>query len=207
MVSCEPTKEERHVQSALGCTTSAKDEWRRTHGLWLEEPRPKKRSRVKFAEHALSYSSNRTQKDILHSWYTPMELYIFRQERKDFIKYIQRVNFDRTRIDETRISLRGFEAYFSVEDNKAFRRAKYNNLNYVLKEQDVQRRLGFQNPEVLREISSQQSKWARQVAQHLGTMDALESREILREFILVGKHSYDHQNLVQEQHADREKEL
>lgn len=128
--------------------------------------------RVSFADEALLYRSHRTMEDVQRMWYSKSELATLKSERKDIIRILKKVDFKLHKIDQDRICLRGYEAYFSVAMNKVTKYARELVLSVVFAEQNRQRMVGIFDPESLRERSCQASQWARDMAMELGFTDA-----------------------------------
>jgi len=131
-------------------------------------------SRVSFAEEATFYPSDRTPSETKQSWYTKSELSNFKNERKELVRFLKRIDFDLEKIDQTKCSLRGYEPYFSIQMNQATRCARELVFTIVFAEQNRQRVLGIKDDESMRACSCRASHWARCNAFELGQMDAAE---------------------------------
>jgi hypothetical protein len=128
---------------------------------------------VSFAEEALLYRSTRTREDMQRLWYSAEELATLKQERREIIRILKKVDFDLRRIDQEQVCLRGYEPYFSVAMNKATKYARALVSSVVLVEQSRQRMMGIFDVDSMRERSSQASQWARDNGIALGSIDAV----------------------------------
>jgi len=109
------------------------------------EPKRRRRIRnkaVSFAEEALVYSSDWLEEEVQGAWYTRNDLLRFKKDRKDTVKLLKHLDFDLGAIDHDQICLRGFEAYFSIEINKATKYARELVAMAVFAEQNRQRSVG-----------------------------------------------------------------
>lgn len=140
--------------------------------------RKRETNRVCFAEHALLYSSARTASEISQTWYSKHELDLFKKERILAIRALKEADFDTSRVS---ICLRGYEAYFSVELNRAMKHARNLNYTLVFAEQNRQRFLDIIDEELVKECSLMATKWARETAIRLGSLDASDSAKIYAE--------------------------
>jgi hypothetical protein len=133
------------------------------------------RREVSFADSALLYSSDRTIDEVSRMWYTKDELANFKNERKGIVKVLKRTNFDVAAVERSgKYCLRGYEAYFSLEVNKAMKDARSLALSLVLTEQDRQRALGIRDVEAIRFACSAVSQWACDNAVKLGEDDEMD---------------------------------
>lgn len=140
-----------------------------------QPPSAKRRRRVRrvsFASEALVYSSDRTLQEVEQSWYNREEVAVFKNERREIIRALKSVNFCLDLVDPARYCLRGFEAYFSVEFNKAIKFVRETVLTSVFSEQARQRTLRIQDDEALRMACHSASHWAMCHAIDVGKNDA-----------------------------------
>jgi hypothetical protein len=142
------------------------------NGNYAAQKRRRPVKHVSFAEEALLYRSNRTREDMQRLWYSSEELATLKQERREIIRILKKVDFDLKRIDQEKVCLRGYEPYFSVAMNKATKYARALVSSVVLVEQSRQRMMGIFDVDSMRERSSQASQWARDNGIALGSIDA-----------------------------------
>ena len=153
------------------------------------KPSPSKRKRftkeVRFAPEALFYPTNLTEEEVKGCWYSCDELAVLKRERKDTVRQLKRVAFDTEKVS-AKYCLRGFEAFFSVEMNKATKFARDLVAKIVFCEQNRQRINGLWDTESMRTQSVQASQWARDNALELGTADAQESAMLYTDHMCMG---------------------
>jgi hypothetical protein len=142
------------------------------------EKRRRRRCVVSFAENAYLYPNDKTEEEVRSCWYTNEDLACFKKERRGVIKMLKTVNFNIRALDTSRLCLRGFEAYFSVEINKVTKHSRALVFRVVLTEQHRQRCLGFSDSELVKAVSQQASQWALRNAIELGSLDAAESYKL-----------------------------
>jgi len=130
--------------------------------------------RVSFADTALVYGSDRTQDEVDRSWYNREELAVFKNERRDAVRMLKRASFDVKKVSLERC-LRGFEAYFSVDINRATKHCRELVLTAVFAEQNRQWAAGIVDVESLRGASQNASRWALRNALESGSKDAATS--------------------------------
>ena len=106
-------------------------------------------------------------------WYTKEDLAAFKAERKGIVKRLKRVDWDASRIDQTKYELRGLEAYSSVEFNALMQTKRKEVIDGVLREQQLQDLLGTPDVDRIRAASAAASAWARSRAIDLGNSDAM----------------------------------
>lgn len=134
------------------------------------------RAKVYFAEEALLYSNDRLLEEVKLLWYSRDELAVFKNERKQIVKVLKKTNFDLVAVEESgQFCLRGYEAYFSMEVNKAMKYARTLVTSLVMDEQDRQRALGYLDDECMRLSCTDASQWARDNALQLGRNDEYEA--------------------------------
>lgn len=111
------------------------------HMQELEEKRRlRSRRKVQFHEDLLLYSSSLSLSDVSRMWYSRDELGEFKNERKQIVRVLKRANFDVEAVERNgKNCLRGYEAYFSIEVNKAMKHARTAVTSIVLSEQNQQR--------------------------------------------------------------------
>jgi hypothetical protein len=174
---------ERMYQIAqLELAQMEEERWRRLQLLrqyQLQQQQPQlstpKRKTVGFADSALLYSSDRTQDEVNRMWYSKDELAIFKNERKLVVKALKRANFNVAAVERSgKYCLRGYEAYFSLDVNKAMKDARTLVTSLVLTEQERQRSLGIHDDEAIRFACSSVSQWACDNALKLGENDEVE---------------------------------
>jgi hypothetical protein len=108
-------------------------------------------------------------------WYNRADLEVFKNDRKNTVKALKRNNFDLYIVECQGFILRGFECYFSMEINKAFKYTRCLVVSLVKTEQDRQRHeCRYNEPELIRESSMCASEWARDNALQLGVKDLEE---------------------------------
>jgi hypothetical protein len=135
------------------------------------------RRRVRFADELLLYSSNRTYQDVDCMWYTREELAEFKNERKNIVKVLKKANFNLAAVEQSgQYCLRGYEAYFSMEVNKAMKYSRTLVINVVATEQARQRKEGvYFDDEAMRSACSGSSQWALDNALLLGSNDEFDA--------------------------------
>lgn len=139
-----------------------------------QQSMPKRKS-VGFADSALLYSSDRTQDEVNRMWYSKDELATFKNERKLVVKALKRANFNVAAVERSgKYCLRGYEAYFSLDVNKAMKDARTLVTSLVLTEQERQRSLGAHDDEAIRFACSSVSQWACDNASKLGENDEID---------------------------------
>jgi hypothetical protein len=104
-------------------------------------------------------------------WYSVDELSDFKKDRRNIVKQLKKAQFDISRVPR-KYCLRGYEAYFSLNINRAMNCARELCLAVVAVEQARQRSRGVYNPEALRQECCQASQWARDNGLSLGAQDA-----------------------------------
>ena len=151
-----------------------------TPGVRIDsEPKRRRRIRrksVSFADEALVYSSDWQEEEVQQAWYTKEDLNIFKKERKEIVRLLKRLNFNLDAIDHEQFCLRGFEAYFSVEINRATKYARELIATTVFAEQNRQRAAGISDIGAIRRESMRASRWTLRNALELGSRDAAEVR-------------------------------
>jgi hypothetical protein len=80
--------------------------------------------------------------------------------------------------------LRGLEPYFSLEVNRAIKYTRDFVLQTVFDEQSKQKDYGLDEPEALRTLCMEATKWAQDNALTVGLNDAIEAQEIREQFLL-----------------------
>ena len=156
------------------------ERWRRLqllkqHQLQEQSIQTQKRKSVAFADSALLFSSDRTPEEVGRMWYSKDELAIFKNERKLVVKALKRANFNLDVVERSgKYCLRGYEAYFSLDVNKAMKDARTLVTSLVLTEQERQRNLGMRDDEALRFACSSVSQWACDNALKLGENDEMD---------------------------------
>ena len=139
----------------------------------LPPPRRQPKKSVRFADEALLYRSACSLDEVQRMWYSKEELAEFKNERRQVIRLMKKVNFDLNQINQEAICLRGYEPYFSMSMNKTTKYARQLVISIVLLEQRRQIMNGVYDPESLRNTCSKSSQWARDIALELGNSDAL----------------------------------
>jgi len=134
--------------------------------------RRRRQNRVSFCESALVYGSTRTTEDVQESWYTKAEITTFKNQRREIVSVLKRRNFDVEQVS-VQHCLRGFEAYFSIETNKATKAFRAMVVSLVFAEQNRQRDLGIVDKQLLRVASQRASSWALRNALDVASKDAL----------------------------------
>lgn len=163
---------------------------------------PKRRRRIRdrgvsFADEALLYSNDWTEQEVQTSWYTKDELAEFKGERKELVRMLKKVAFDLDAVDRETYCLRGFEAYFSIEINKATKYARELIATAVFSEQNRQRSEGIFDMEMIRRASMKTSQWTLRNALILGSKDAAEVRAaIMRERELNSQRFFSPNNRI-----------
>jgi hypothetical protein len=156
------------------------ERWRRLQILHQQQlqyqaPPVPKRKEVGFADSALLYSSDRTYDEVNRMWYLKEELATFKNERKLVVKALKKANFDVANVERSgKYCLRGYEAYFSLDVNKAMKDARSLATSLVLTEQQRQRSLGVHDEEAIRIACSAVSQWAGDIASKLGENDEVD---------------------------------
>jgi hypothetical protein len=97
------------------------------------------RKSVAFSEEVWLYRCDKTEEEVQQSWYNREEISAFKNERRLVIQTLRAVDFRLELIDESACCLRGYEAYFSIEYNKATKFVREAALRAVLAEQHRQR--------------------------------------------------------------------
>jgi hypothetical protein len=150
-------------------------------------PTSKRRRRlsksVSFADDALLYPSTVTLEEAWSMWYSRDELALFKSERKDMVKVLKKNNFNLELVGY-HFCLRGLEPYFSVDVNKETKQARDCVMQNVFDEQDKQRGSGRYEPESLRSVVVNSTKWAMHNALQLGSRDAVEALAIYEKSML-----------------------
>jgi hypothetical protein len=137
----------------------------------LRQQQPPKR-RVTFAEDVYLYPSlHASPEHVKPLWYSADELADFKKERRNIVKQLKKAQFDLSQVPR-KYCLRGYEAYFSLNINKATKCARELCISVVAVEQARQRATGAYNPEALRHVCSQATQWARDNGIALGAQDA-----------------------------------
>jgi sulfur relay (sulfurtransferase) DsrC/TusE family protein len=155
------------------------ERWRRLQILRQHQAQQQlslpKRKAVGFADSALLYSSDRTQEEVNRMWYSKDELAVFKNERKLVVKALKRANFNIAAVERSgKYCLRGYEAYFSLDINKAMKDARTLVTSLVLTEQERQRSLSTHDNEAIRFACSSVSQWACDNALKLGENDEID---------------------------------
>jgi hypothetical protein len=144
---------------------------------------PTRRS-VAFSDQAVKqHPSDRTLEEVRGAWYSREEISTFKNDRKTAIKVLKSVEFRVELVDDSVCCLRGYEAYFSVEHNRATKCAREMALRAVLDEQERQRRSidnwdGSLTTEAVRSRCLPTSEWASRNAAELGARDAEYARAV-----------------------------
>ena len=139
-----------------------------------QQSMPQRKS-IGFADSALLYSSDRTYDEVNRMWYSKDELATFKNERKIVVKALKRANFNVAAVERSgKYCLRGYEAYFSLDVNKAMKDARTLVTSLVLTEQERQRSLGIHDEEAIRFACSSVSQWACDNAAKLGENDEID---------------------------------
>jgi hypothetical protein len=142
--------------------------------LQFDQQQYSRRKEVTFADSALLYSNDRTREEIDSMWYSKDELEKFKSERKSVVKALKKTHFDVAAVERKGYCLRGYEAYFSLDINKAMKDSRALAISLVLTEQDRQRAVGMKDPEALRFAGAAVSQWAGDNALKLGESDEVE---------------------------------
>lgn len=121
------------------------------------------------------YPNDRTPEEVENSWYTKDDLAEFKLERRELVKMLKRMGFKIELVDQSVHCLRGFEAYFSIEVNKATKYARDSLFTVVFAEQNRQRALGIRDYETLRRTAAAATQWSLRNALELGAKDATDS--------------------------------
>lgn len=135
----------------------------------------RRRRCVSFADHALVYPNDRTEDEVYRMWYSSEELAEFKKERRELVKVLKSLGFNLEAVDQTQHCLRGFEAYFSVEVNRATKYTRELALTVVFAEQNRQRVHCYFDWEALRLASQSATQWSLCNALDLGNRDAVVS--------------------------------
>jgi hypothetical protein len=176
-------EQEREFQLAqLEIARFEEEKWRRLQLIIQQQQQQQlqfssisPRKEVGFADSALLYSSDRSHDEVHRMWYSKDELAAFKNDRKVVVKALKRANFDVATVERSgKFCLRGYEAYFSLEVNKAMKDARTLVTSLVLTEQERQRRLGIRDDEALRFACSSVSQWACDNALKLGDDDEVD---------------------------------
>ncbi|GAX27071.1 hypothetical protein FisN_9Lu404 [Fistulifera solaris] len=114
-----------------------------------ESPSRNQKKTVSFASEALLYSTPFFMDEIRALWYSQDEYLSLREERRTAVKLLRVYGVETVK---RKVCLRGLEAYFSVETNRAMKEARDLAVISVLHEQDLQRKLGFYDAEGLRSV-------------------------------------------------------
>lgn len=125
---------------------------------------------VSFAEEALLYASPLFIDEVCELWYSQEEYVSLKDERRTSVKLLR---FYGSEAIQNKVCIRGLEAYFSVETNKAIREARETAIRTVLNEQRLQRQLGYYDEEALRSVYIPTTEWMRNRALELARSDAL----------------------------------
>jgi hypothetical protein len=142
--------------------------------LSQEESRSRnQRKSVSFASEALLYSNPYFIDEIRALWYSQDEYLSLREERRTAVKLLR---FYGVEAVKRKVCLRGLEAYFSVETNRAMKEARDLAVVSVLHEQDLQRKLGYYDAEGLRSVyvpaTQNMRDFARQLARNNDSLSA-----------------------------------
>jgi hypothetical protein len=174
---------------AAACPSSSK-KLRRSGSAEGPEPAGRRKA-VSFSSEADErHDSDRTLEEVRSSWYGRDDIAAFKDGRKDAIRVLKSVRFQLELVDDAVCCLRGYEAYFSLEHNRATKCAREAALRAVLQEQDRQRRSvdnwggglsdggGGGGGEALRSRCLPTSEWASRNALELGARDAEYARAV-----------------------------
>lgn len=167
--------------------------------------RRQRRKQVSFSESALVYGSTRTPEDVNDSWYTKAELTTFKNDRRETVRVLKKSNFDIERVGAVHC-LRGYEAYMSIEINKATKYCRELVLNLVFSEQNRQRMVGIVDHESIRIASQHASSWALRNALEVGSNDAAFMMLVRLEYLNTNNQHNNQQRQQQQRrhhHADR----
>jgi hypothetical protein len=162
------------------------------------------RKSVAFSEEIWLYRCDKTEDEVQQAWYSREEIATFKNERRFVIQLLRAVDFRLELIDESTCCLRGYEAYFSIEYNKATKFVREAALRAVLAEQHRQRTLtvspttshpsaclllpypsetsagASSSEEALRLACRETSEWALRNAAELGANDAAFAHHLYR---------------------------
>jgi hypothetical protein len=183
------------------------ERWRRLqilkqHQLQQQQQSIPKRKAVGFADSALLYSSDRTYEEVNRMWYSKDELATFKNERKLVVKALKRANFNVAAVERSgKYCLRGYEAYFSLDVNKAMKDARTLVTSLVLTEQERQRSLGIHDDEAIRFACSSVSQWACDNASKLGENDEIDVYGIYDSEYIMDYVDYNDQRYDNGEHA------
>ena len=143
----------------------------------LGEESSSSQKRVSFADSALLYSSPLFIEDVRELWYTAKNYASMKEERRTAVKLIRFYGIDAVK---RKVSTRGLEAYYSIETNRAMKVARDNATYSVLHEQEIQRQLGFNDAEALRDVYVPATQWMRNRALQLARNDCLSAANRMR---------------------------
>jgi len=161
---------------------------------------------VRFNCFATVYSSKRTEEDLFSSWYSKVELARFKEDRKDFVRALQQVNFNLDEMDWSKYCSRGYEAYLSVRANKEIRNAHKSMINHVLQEQYRQRELQIVDTQSLKNTCCNLTRWSKERALQLGIQDANISSALSFPLLnAVGNNGSCEMNREEKLHLDEHK--
>lgn len=135
-----------------------------------ESPSRNQRKSVSFAEEALLYSSPLLIDEVRELWYDQDEYSSLKEDRRTAVKLIRFYGIETIK---RKVCIRGLEAYFSLETNRAIKEAREKAKNSVLREQQLQRQLGFYDAEALRDVYVPTTQWLRDQALRLARNDFL----------------------------------
>lgn len=125
---------------------------------------------VSFADEALLYSSSLFIDQVIELWYNKDEYIIFKDNRRSAVKLLR--SQKRQATTHHSCTIRGLEAYVTVETNRAMKEARATAIQAVLNEQRLQRQLGFYDPDVLRDVSVSATEGMRSYAFQLARTDS-----------------------------------
>lgn len=115
-----------------------------------------------------------------HCWYSREELKKIKNERKEIVRALRKVNFNVSVIDTSIYELRGLEAYLSPETLRTTLRKRKEALISVFNEQNRQRQSEHAKPNIesLQFVSLRASEWFRTRATEMAEKDAKEAHEL-----------------------------
>lgn len=123
----------------------------------------KKKRKVSFATATSVYETD-CSKDTTISWYQAQDYTSFERERRETIVALQRVQQLESKLDPEQYSLRGLEQKLTRQQIMERKLKSLQCKRAVLEQQDIQKSLGYFNPELLEETSRMYSKDATQHA-------------------------------------------
>ena len=106
------------------------------------------------------------------TWYTLQEYAMFEDDVRSTIRTLRQEN----EYSVSHICVRGLEKYRSLQDHEEKKLRERVHYSAILREQERQRRKGIKNTRMLRTLSKQSSKWAREKAILQGKQDAQQCK-------------------------------